>query len=93
MPSRLDHSIHLQCRSLVALFRSLANNPPTVRNAVPRYQKLMVAMSLGVATSWGAQAAESMPKGMKGWTYYISLHKMGYVRAPQEACSLTILTA
>ena len=88
MHSRLDHSIHMQYRSLIALFRSLASNPPTVRNAVPRYQKLMVAMSLGVATSLGAQAAESMPKGMKGWTYYISLHKMGYVRTPQQACAL-----
>jgi hypothetical protein len=90
MPSRLDHPIDKLHRSRKAAYRPQpASAEPSVRKEVPRYHQLMLALALGLAASAGVQAGETMPKGMKGWWYYISALKSGYVSTPQEACALS----
>ena len=61
-----------------------------LRAEIPLQQKLLLALAIWIALCGGAQAEEQkMPEGMKGWWYFITIHKSGYARTPWEACALT----
>ncbi|WP_426211239.1 RHS repeat-associated core domain-containing protein [Massilia sp. TWP1-3-3] len=90
MPSRLDRSIDKYHRGLNVLCHLQPGHAsPSLRTMVSRHHKLVLALALGLAASASAQAAETMPAGMKGWSYFISINKIGHVRTPQEACKLS----
>lgn len=94
MPSRFNRPNAQRHRSLQAFHRlqlaRATDLSPSVKKTVPQHRKLMLALALGLAASVGAQAADTMPKGMKGWWYFIKLNQPGgYVRTPQEACALS----
>lgn len=51
--------------------------------------KLFVVLGLNVAASDIAHGENSISEGTKGWTYHVSLNKIGYARTPDEACVLS----
>ncbi len=56
---------------------------------VRRCVKFLLAFIFATAMCALARAEEPMPEGMKGWWYYIGLHKSGVARSPHEACALS----